>query len=249
MAEAFQITTPTPRVKLAADRRTQVSFTVANTRSRPLKARARVVAQTAGSASWFTLSGEAEQDFVASAVRQYAVQVAVPVGAAAGSYQFRLDVTGVANPDEDSATGPTVAVEVPPSVAPIKPFPWWIFVIAAVVAVVLVALIVWVIASQNRPPPAQVCAPTYALSGTKAGTGEILISSRDQAADGAKVSLNGKCQAAMQLSGGTPLLLLAQVPPGTYQIHISKPAYKPVDRTVVVVGGQRSSVDFALTPG
>jgi hypothetical protein len=136
----FAITAAAASVQLDANRHGVASFTVTNTTATALRGRARIVPLTAAAAPWLTLGGDAERDFAPGATQQYAVDVKVPPDAAPGSYSFRLDAVGVANPDEQYTQGPSVAFAVAPQPGPVEtkkqPFPWWI--IAVAIAAVLV---------------------------------------------------------------------------------------------------------------
>src|SRR5713101_5030477 len=93
-------------------------------------------------------------------------------------------------------------------------------------------------------PDTEPCSPTFALSGTAQGAGEILLLSRDSSAVGAKAYLDGKCQERMlHGSNGSAILLIAKTPSGTYSIRVTKQGYIDFTRTVTVISGQRTEVD------
>jgi hypothetical protein len=118
---AFAITTTASTVPLDANRRSgAASFTVSNLTGRALRATARVVA-TAPAADWLTLAGDADRNYPVNGTQQFSVQIAAPPSASTGSYQFRVDVAGVDNPDEEYARGPSVAFIVPESPVVIGP--------------------------------------------------------------------------------------------------------------------------------
>ncbi len=140
MSRAFDITTPSPSLRLDGSRRAEVAFTVTNSLGRPVRGRAVVVPEGASPPEWFTLAGEAEREFLPNGTHVFQVQVAVPPSQAAGEHAFHLLVADQANPDEYFANSPTVAVRVPaPVVAKKKGIPWWIP--AAAAAVILIAVI------------------------------------------------------------------------------------------------------------
>jgi len=146
MASSFAITAATNSVRLDAKRRGETAFTVFNSSGRPIRGRAQLVPENPAAAAWLTLAGIAERDFPIAGTQQYTVQIAVPPGAPAGSYPFRLDMVGVENPDEDYTEGPTVTFEVPKPQPQKKPFPWWILLVVAGVLVVggsLLAILLW----------------------------------------------------------------------------------------------------------
>lgn len=151
MASPFSITTATNTVILNDKRQGQATFTVTNLMGRLLRGRAQLVSQDPAAAKWLSIAGAAERDFAIAGTEQYAVEIAVPATAAAGSYSFHLDMVGVENPDELFTKGPTVAFAVPVTPPPRKPFPWWIVVAgAAVVLLLVVGIIVFMI---TRPAP------------------------------------------------------------------------------------------------
>lgn len=131
MSSPFAITAATNGVRLDANRRGEAAFTVFNASGRPIRARARLVPDDPVATAWLTLEGESERDLAIAGTEQYAVQIAVPRDAPAGSYPFRLDAVGVENPDEDYTAGPTVTFEVPEPESSKSPFPWWILLIVA----------------------------------------------------------------------------------------------------------------------
>lgn len=114
----FSITTPSASVQLAPNRIGEVSFTVSNVSDRKLRARVRVTPAQGAPAGWFSVEGDAEQDFDAGGARQFTVRVEPPLGAAAGSYSFRLDAIGIEHPDDDYTEGPSCEVKVPGSAPP-----------------------------------------------------------------------------------------------------------------------------------
>lgn len=142
MARAFDITAAANRVQLGPDRKAQTAFTVSNVLERPMRGRLRVVPDDGADPGWFTVAGAETRDFAAGATDQVRVDLVVPAGVAAGSYPFRLDVIAEENPDELSARGQSVHLEVPASEAPKQPFPWWI-VAVAVVILGLVGVGIW----------------------------------------------------------------------------------------------------------
>jgi hypothetical protein len=114
----FTITTPSTSVELEPSRIGEVAFTVTDVSSEKLRVRVRVTPSTSAPPDWFSIEGDAEQLFDNGAARQFTVRVEPPLGAASGSYSFRLDAIGTEHPDDDYAEGPTVAVTVPGSAPP-----------------------------------------------------------------------------------------------------------------------------------
>lgn len=149
MARAFEITAAANRVQLGANRKAQTAFTVSNVLGRPMRGRVKVVAEEGAEAGWFTVAGPEVRDFAAGATDQVRVDLAVPAGVAEGDYPFRLDVVAEENPDELSARGQSVHLQVPASEAPKKPFPWWIVAVAAAVLVAVVAVVLWLVLADS----------------------------------------------------------------------------------------------------
>jgi hypothetical protein len=114
-ATTFSITTPAASVELEQNRVGEVPFTVTNLTDNALRVRARIVPAGATPSEWLTIEGEAERDFAAGDARQFVVRIEPPLGAPAGTYQFRLDAIGVEHPDDDYAEGPSCQATVPPS--------------------------------------------------------------------------------------------------------------------------------------
>lgn len=148
---AFTITSAATSARLDANRKAQVSFTVTNTISQPLKGRVRVVPDDPTRAAWFGIDGEPERPFAANGTQQYTVKVAVPPAAPAGKYTFRLKVVGVANPDELFGEGAPIGFEVPKAEKKKDGLPAWIWIVAAVVSVLILAGIGvgWYLASRH----------------------------------------------------------------------------------------------------
>jgi hypothetical protein len=124
---AFGITAASTTVPLDATRTGVASFTVTNETGRPIRARAGVTVTGAPppDPGWFTGPQPAERDLAIDGSDQLAVTIRVPDGVPGGEYRFRLDVVGVAVPDDDWAHGPEVAFTVPepPPAPPPEPPP------------------------------------------------------------------------------------------------------------------------------
>src|SRR5512143_3762846 len=134
MPDLFTVTTATNTIKLDSKRQAEASFAVFNSSGQPMRGRARIVvvkpdagkpspgveppkpeADRPGSDAekWLALEGEAEREFPIAGAQQYTVNIAVPKDAQPGNYTFRLDMVGVAVPDEQLAEGPSVTFEAP----------------------------------------------------------------------------------------------------------------------------------------
>ncbi len=135
----FAITLSPERVELGAERRGTVSFTVTSNVG-VLRARAIVVPGERAQKEWFEISGPAERRL--DRTEQIAVKIAVPADTPAGDYGFHLKVVSEERPDEVFTDSSAVAIAVPSSVAPKKPFPWWIVAVAAG-GLVVVAVTAW----------------------------------------------------------------------------------------------------------
>jgi len=134
----FEITVPSATVQLT-DGRGDASYNVRNLTSRPLHARAASVPTPPALESWLNVD-QPDRNFNSGVVEQVPVHVQLPKGVAPGTYGFRLDVTGVDNPDEEFGHGPgvTFTVSQPPPPPPPPPDRRWMFVVAIVAAVVLI---------------------------------------------------------------------------------------------------------------
>ena len=112
---AFAISTPSASIMLPPNRSAEVPFTVTNLAGRALRARATPRGLGSAPADWFKLAGDAELQFDEGAIKQVKVVVDPALGAMAGSYAFRLDVSAVETPEAEYAEGPECAVAVPGS--------------------------------------------------------------------------------------------------------------------------------------
>jgi hypothetical protein len=142
MANPFAITAASNSVPLRDDRSGQAVFTVFNASGRPIRGRARIVAEDPIAEQWLSLVGDAERVFGIAGTQQFMVQIEAPSTAPAGDMRFRLDMVDVENPDENYSRGPTVTFQVPEPVAAPKPFPWWIVAVAVGVILLIGAAII-----------------------------------------------------------------------------------------------------------
>lgn len=131
MSRIFDVTANTEALCLDAQGRSETTFTVTNTSGRALRGRAALKGLGPTQAAWLSTT-ETERDFDPGGTHQFAVKVAVPVGAPAGKYSFRLDAVSVEKPDEDYTEGPVVSLEKAAAVKP-APFPYWILAVVALV--------------------------------------------------------------------------------------------------------------------
>jgi len=153
VASIVDITVPRGTVTPDKQGRAEITFTVSNTSSRPLRSRVKVVSE--GPAQ-FVISGEVERPFLVGGVQAYTVALTIPPGSPPGSYKFRLLVMDTANPGEDFTDGPPVGYDVPPTEKPVVDGPhWWIFVVAGVVLLVLIGVLTYVLWPKDKQTPQQ----------------------------------------------------------------------------------------------
>ncbi len=155
MARLFAITAASESMQLAPGASGELSFTLSNAASRPLRARPRVVPQGGAQVAWFKLSDESERQLEPGGTHQVTVRV-TPPAAAAGTYTFRVDVVSVDNPDEDFTEGPSVSfVVAAPRATTTRGFPWWILIVAGVL--VLAVGITLVLVLPGKPGLGKPC--------------------------------------------------------------------------------------------
>jgi chemotaxis protein histidine kinase CheA len=181
MANEFSITTATNKFTLDAAQRGEVAVTVSNATERKLQGRAQLEAGGGAKVDWFKLDGEATRTLNVAESTQYTIKVAAPPGTPAGDYSVRLNMIGVANPDEEFSEGPTVAFALKQAIAaaPVKKgFPWWIVIV--VVGVLVVGGVIFGV-MQMRQPAAPPATPTPALDQT--ATAEALTAGQTATAE------------------------------------------------------------------
>lgn len=124
---SFEVNPASSTVMLDPFRRGRAAFTATSRANRTLRARVRPVALQSSRPEWFSVQGPPERDIVAGLTLQVVVEVAVPADVAFGHYLFRLDVVGVDNPDEDTASSSAVAFDIGSKVPPprsVRPAYW-----------------------------------------------------------------------------------------------------------------------------
>src|SRR6266508_3880502 len=120
MPSPFAITAAEPTVVLTEHRIGEMTFTVTNMTDEPVQARASVVALDPAPPAWFSIAGKADLTLRPRATAQVLVRVEPPLGAPAARHAFRVDVANVARPEAGATPGPSCAVVVPPSRAPVN---------------------------------------------------------------------------------------------------------------------------------
>jgi hypothetical protein len=121
MPSTFAVTAPTTTVHLAENRLGEMPFTVTNMTDQPIRARVSVVPLDSTPPEWFSITGSTEIDLRPRATGSVLVRVEPPLGVAAGTHLFRVDVADAANPQAPASVGPSCEVVVPPpSASPAK---------------------------------------------------------------------------------------------------------------------------------
>jgi hypothetical protein len=115
---SFEVNPVSSTVMLDRSRHGRATFTVTSRANRTLRAKIRPVALQSSRQDWFTIQGPPERDIVKGVTLQVVVEVAVPADVAFGHYLFRLDVVGIENPDEDTASSSAVAFDIATKVPP-----------------------------------------------------------------------------------------------------------------------------------
>jgi len=144
MASPFSITTSLDSITLSSKGQAESKFTLSNNSDRPIRTEILITAIGKNcDKKWFSLSGSDEREMQGKSTEEVKVEVTVSDDAPPGSYDFRIDVASVENPDEDYAEGPPVSFKVAEKEVK-KPFPWVPIVIAAA-ALITVSLLTWII--------------------------------------------------------------------------------------------------------
>ena len=115
---SFEVNPVSSTVVLDASRHGRATFTVTSRANRTLRAKIRPVALQSSRPDWFKVQGPPERDIVNGVTLQVVVEAAVPADVAFGHYLFRLDIVGLENPDEDTASSSAVAFDIATKVPP-----------------------------------------------------------------------------------------------------------------------------------
>jgi hypothetical protein len=161
MARYFDVTAVTTSVELDKKRKGQAAFTVTNATTASLRGDAVVVPEAGAEAAKYEID-EPSRHFAPGATDQVIVEVTAPAGMPAGTYGFRLRMLlGGGVPEEQFDDSPTVKylVEKGDELPPKKPFPWWIVIVAALIALVVIGVTIYVLVPKP-PVPTPIPTPT-----------------------------------------------------------------------------------------
>src|SRR3954452_18568779 len=151
MARYFDITALTTLISLDAERKGQASFTVTNATNASIRGDAVVIPKSGAKQEWFTID-HASRHYDPGASEQLTVSIDAGMDAAPATYGFQLRVLlGGGVPEEQFDDGPLVKFDVteipaqppPPPPPPAKRgIPWWVFLIAGLIVLVVIGGIV-----------------------------------------------------------------------------------------------------------
>src|SRR6266508_505543 len=151
MATEWVISSMVERVRLTGENRGETSFTVTNPGSAPDRVVFELVAGDGADVSWFSVVAAPRQK-KAGASASYLVKILVPAGAPAGAYSLQGRVYSADTaPEEGSRLSGRLAFEVAASAKPKKP--WWPYALAAGVAVVVLAVVGYLVFRPDDEPP------------------------------------------------------------------------------------------------
>jgi hypothetical protein len=154
MARAFAITTAGDQISLDQQGNGEITYTVSNTTTRPLRAWPRIKGLGSTDESWVSVVSGGERSFSPGESHQFVVKVNVPANAPTGRYSFRLNViSGSREVEDESIEGPAVSFEVKPAptVPPRREFPWRLVAVAGVVVLVGGITIAWLLRTVPIP--------------------------------------------------------------------------------------------------
>jgi hypothetical protein len=152
MTRKFTITTPAETVRIGANGRGEMVFTVTNTAGAPERALVRPSALGTTRAEWLSVAGESEREFGPGATQQFTIAANIPPGTPAGRYTWRLDVISARRGGEEREEGPTVAFEVAASEAPKKKSLWWLWLALALLLVIVAVVVALSMRKDDEPP-------------------------------------------------------------------------------------------------
>lgn len=159
MATQWVVTTAAERISLDAQKRGETTFTVTNPGNRADRAVFEVVPGDGADRAWFSVE-EPQRLIRGNASVAYLLKVAIVAGTPAGSYAVQGRVYSADSaPEESSVLSGRLMLEVKPEPKPEpKKIPWWIFVVAGLVAVVLF-VVGWLVFTDG---PARAAVPDVA---------------------------------------------------------------------------------------
>lgn len=176
MTTEWVITAAAERVELDAHNRGETTFTVTNPASAPDRVVFEAVAGGGADGTWFTVE-EPQRLVTGGGSVSYLVRIAVPAGAAPGSYSLQgRAYSADTAPEESSRLSGRVALEARPTVRPARP--WWPYAVAAGLAVVVLGTVGWLLLRPGDapppappPPPAAPCLPGFVVREAVPGDG------------------------------------------------------------------------------
>ncbi len=152
MATEWVISSIAERVRLTGENRGETSFTVTNPGSAPDRVVFELVAGDGADVSWFSVE-EPQRLVEPGASVSYLVKILVPAGAPAGAYSLQgRAYSADTAPEEGSRLSGRLAFDVAASAKPKKP--WWPYALAAGLAVVVLAVVGYLVfRPDDKPPP------------------------------------------------------------------------------------------------
>lgn len=216
----------------------EVTFTVKNQQSALQRAVFEVVPGDNVAATWFAIDGERQRPVDANQSTQYKVTITAPAGTPVASYWFQARVYAAdVAPEESSTLSNRVTFSVPTdTVAPKKPFPWWI--IAVIVALVLVAGVVAFLVTRDSGGPATI---PGVVGKPRA---EAVTALNDAGFDDVKVVRVQTTEIAEGLALGTdPAAGTTVDPPGTVTLRVAV----DLDAPQLVAPANNTNLDASTT--
>jgi hypothetical protein len=149
------VTNASSRITLDAQKQGETTFTVSNPAMNADRAVFEVVPGDGADRSWFTVA-DPQRMVPGTGSVPYLVKVAVPAGAAAGSYSVQGRVYSADSaPEESSVLSGRILFDIGAAAAPVeeKPKPWWLIAVAALV-VLVIGVVTWLlVAGGDEPKP------------------------------------------------------------------------------------------------
>ena len=147
MTTEWAVSTSTDRIALDATRSADVLFTVTNKASVDDRAVLDVIPSAGADKRWFDVE-DPQRLITAGASVPYRVKVTAPSSAPAGTHFLQARVYSANSaPEESSRLSNRIGFDIPSSTSgPAPSKPWWLIIVAALVAVVL-AVVGWLVLS------------------------------------------------------------------------------------------------------